>query len=178
MTQLFELQPFLCSSALSSIQVKGELTRNPECLRIRYVVVDPLGEVVALPPSDAPSRQDDLWATTCLELFFGPAGSENYWEINLSTAGHWNVYRFDAYRSGMREEASVTVLPFKVERPAGRLHLSLDLDLTLLGIGEGELEVAIATVLQSKNNLMSYWALTHPGAEADFHRRDSFILKA
>lgn len=176
MTQLFNLQPFLRSGF--SVQVKGELTRSPECLRVRYVVMDPLGGVVTLPPSDAPSRQHNLWTTTCLELFLGPTGAEHYWEVNLSTAGHWNVYRFDAYRSGMREEAAVTVLPFQVERSDQELQLTLDLDLALLGIVGQELEVAIATVLQSKNNSISYWALTHPGSEADFHQRDSFILKA
>ncbi len=174
--QLFELQPFARHTSSSIVQVKGKLRRSPQHLTISYLLLDPQNEIVIPAQNSTPVRQDDLWTTTCLELFFGPVDSDTYWEVNLSIAGHWNVYRFDAYRSGMREERAFRSLPFAVERQGSELHLQLDLALEPLGLTEERLEVAIATVLQSQNNQISYWALTHPGSEADFHRRDSFIL--
>jgi hypothetical protein len=30
-------------------------------------------------------------------------------------------------------------------------------------------------VIKDKNSEVSYWALTHQGATADFHLRDSFV---
>jgi len=37
--------------------------------------------------------------------------------------------------------------------------------------------VAITAVLQSRDGTCSYWALLHPGPEADFHRREGFALR-
>jgi hypothetical protein len=39
-----------------------------------------------------------------------------------------------------------------------------------------KLNVAICAVIQLKQGSISYWALNHGGAEADFHRRDGFVL--
>jgi hypothetical protein len=39
-----------------------------------------------------------------------------------------------------------------------------------------KLDVAICAVIQFKQGQISYWALNHSGAEADFHRRDGFVL--
>jgi 4'-phosphopantetheinyl transferase EntD len=63
------------------------------------------------------------------------------------------------------------------------LTLSLSLDLEPIIPSTQSLEVAITTVIERKiNNLISkqdaitYWALTHVAKEADFHQRKSFIL--
>jgi hypothetical protein len=39
------------------------------------------------------------------------------------------------------------------------------------------LELAVTAVLEQRNGLISYWALQHGGPEADFHRRDGFVLR-
>ena len=49
-------------------------------------------------------RQDNLWKHTCFEAFFARPDSEQYWELNVAPSGHWNLYQFDGYRSGGREE--------------------------------------------------------------------------
>jgi hypothetical protein len=35
----------------------------------------------------------------------------------------------------------------------------------------------VTAVLQQQSGSCSYWALRHPGPEADFHRRDGFALR-
>jgi hypothetical protein len=42
---------------------------------------------------------------------------------------------------------------------------------------EQKLEAAISAVIKLRNGKVTFWALTHPGPEADFHRRDSFIIE-
>jgi hypothetical protein len=42
---------------------------------------------------------------------------------------------------------------------------------------EQALEVAISAVIKLRSGNVTCWALTHPGPEADFHRRDSFIIE-
>ena len=37
--------------------------------------------------------------------------------------------------------------------------------------------VGIAAVIKLAGGGLTYWALTHPGPQADFHRRDSFLVE-
>jgi len=128
-------------------------------------------------PAEAPGRRHGLWEGTCFELFLGLKDSPRYWEFNLSPAGHWNVYRFESYRQGMVEETAITALPLRVQRREDSLSMALELDLRAIVPAGRALEAAIAAVLKSREDEASYWALTHPGPEADFHRRDGFILE-
>jgi len=47
-----------------------------------------------------------------LKAFFAEPGEERYWEINLAPNGHWNVYRLDRYRQGLRPEPLVSGLTY------------------------------------------------------------------
>lgn len=43
-------------------------------------------------------RADFLWEKTCLECFFD-LGQEEYFELNFSGQGEYNLYHFDSYRT-------------------------------------------------------------------------------
>jgi hypothetical protein len=175
--QTFELMPFSAVSALSDLKIGGFVGRDRNILKIRYSLMGPL-ETVAIPPSvDKPSRKNGLWEKTCFEFFLGVRNTFKYWEFNLSPAGHWNIYRFDDYRHGMQEEAAIVSLPFSVEGTINSLLLVLELNLDQLVPADRRLEMAISTVIKTKDFAIGYWALTHPGAQADFHRRDSFTIR-
>jgi hypothetical protein len=77
----------------------------------------------------------------------------------------------------MREETAFTSLPFTVEVHPKALRLSMELNLTKIVRPERTLKVGISAVIKNINGKITYWALTHPGSRADFHRRDSFIIK-
>jgi len=57
------------------------------------------------------------------------------------------------------------------------LRLSLKLDLDKIIPADQALKIGISTVIKTINSEITYWALTHPGPRADFHRRDSFIVE-
>ena len=60
------------------------------------------------------------------------------------------------------------------------LELSVELDLeALLGAEArgGVLELGVTAVLEQQDGLLSYWALSHPAAEADFHHRGGFVVR-
>ncbi len=107
----------------------------------------------------------------------GIKNSQQYWEFNLSPAGHWNIYRFNGYRQGMQEETAFTTLPFIVQNQSDTFVLALNMDLSGIVSEEQGLEVAITTVIKHRDGEVSYWALTHQGKEADFHLRDSFMIE-
>jgi len=100
-----------------------------------------------------------------------------FWEFNLSPSGHWNVFRFSAYREGMQEDAAIGSLPFIVQRQSGAFSLSLNIDLDRIIRSDQVMAVGVSAVIKSRRGETSYWALTHLGKQVDFHRRESFIIE-
>lgn len=175
--QIFSLQPFPSTKSLPNLKIVGNIARNGNKLAIRYMLEGDLKAIAIAPPSNTPLRKHKLWQDTCLEFFVGIKNSAQYWEFNLSPAGHWNVYCFDGYRQGMQEETVFENLPFNVQNQADGLILVLDVDLNKIILAKQAIEVGITTVIKDRDAEVTYWALTHTGAEADFHLRDSFIVK-
>ncbi|MBW4487411.1 MAG: DOMON-like domain-containing protein [Trichocoleus desertorum ATA4-8-CV12] len=176
-SQAFSLQPFPDPNSPPNLQITGTLTRQAQTLHIRYALSGDLSKIAIAAPTDIPTRQHELWQETCFEFFLGQKGSDRYWEFNLSPSGDWNVYRFDGYRQKMQEETAFTVLPFAVETQPEAPTLSLELNLAAIVPDEQPLEVAITAVVKTNESEVTYWALAHTGSEADFHRRDSFVLQ-
>ncbi|MEA5580458.1 DOMON-like domain-containing protein [Nodularia harveyana UHCC-0300] len=172
--QAFTLKPF--QESLPNLQITGNITRSANQLSLSYQLVGDLTQVEIPPLSDTPTRKYQLWENTCFEFFLGIQDAPDYWEFNLSPAGHWNVYHLDGYRQGMQEETAFNILPFTVQQQSDSLTLVLDVDLGKIVREEQQIVVGITTVIKDKINNITYWALTHSGAEADFHLRDSFMI--
>lgn len=175
--QNFYLQPFDLTSSLPDIKITGSIARNGNKLTIYYALLGDLTKVEIPTPADLLKRKYDLWEETCFEFFVGIKNSPDYWEFNLSPAGHWNVFHLENYRQGLQEEMIVTSLPFSVQQKSDALLVTLEVDLNKFMPTEQSLEVGITTVIKSKEGNLSYWALTHCGEEADFHRRESFVVE-
>ena len=175
--QDFYLQPFSPSRPPLNFKITGQIARRSNQLAIRYDLRGDLSELMIPAPADVAARRHGLWEETCFEFFLGVKDSPQYWEFNLSPAGHWNVYRFAGYRQGMAEETALTSLPVNVRRRPDSLRLDLELDVEKIVAADQPLEVGIAAVIKLAGHGVTYWALTHPGPQADFHRRDSFLVE-
>jgi hypothetical protein len=178
MPQLFHLQPF-SSQPAPDLEISGQVNRSGQQLFLSYQIAGLLDTLEIPSTSNRPSREHNLWQTTCFECFLGAVGSTSYWEFNLSPCGDWNVYHFDDYRLGMREEAKIATLPYQVTYDAAAVKLDLPLDLSLLTPPEQPLQLAITAVIKTTEQYggsISYWALAHTAAQPDFHQRNSFIL--
>ena len=173
----FKLLPFHTDPAAVGYQIDGEVRRLNSQLAMDYVLRGPLEKLSIRPPAAIPARKDRLWEETCFECFIGTEKAGSYWEINLSPAGHWNVYSFDDYRSGMKREMAFTNLPIQVDRIANRLNLTCNIALDEVGLSQQPIIMAVSAVLKSVEEDVSYWAQSHPGAQPDFHHRDGFVLK-
>jgi hypothetical protein len=174
----FALRPFPTDSNLPQIEINGRVNRKSNLLSIEYQLFGDLNTISISPPATPPIRQFQLWETTCFEFFIGIPGDANYWEFNLSPSGNWNVFALDDYRQGLRNETAFTSLPFLIDRYPNYITLNLEFDLSEIILSEQDLEMSVTTVIKSSQDELSYWAITHSGTEADFHLRDSFIIKA
>jgi len=173
----FSLKPFLTADLPPDVKVTGNISRSFNTLTINYMLIGPLANLVIPAPAENPLRRNALWEETCFEFFIAAKNSDQYWEFNLSPSGHWNVYRFTSYRQGMQEEQSLASLPFIVQSQPDILRLSAEIDLVKFIPTDQLLNVAISAVIKSIDGRITYWALTHPGPQADFHRRDSFLIE-
>ena len=127
--------------------------------------------------AENPQRRDELWRTTCAEIFVAldnePYTGGPYLEFNFSPTGDWAAYRFDRTRTGMRpyvwagDEAPRFVLL------GSSADLTLEVLLPLATLRLGSHRVAYASVVETANGL-SYWALKHPTDRPDFHHPASF----
>ncbi len=171
--QKFSLQPF---NSRTNIDISGQINRYKNNLTIKYTLAGKITEILISEPKNKPNRQHNLWQTTCFEFFLAIKDSLQYWEFNLSPNGDWNIYRFDNYRQGMKEETAFRSLPFLVRKDLNSFNLYLEFELAKIVNKEQEIEVAIATVIKTKDSEITYWALNHPSQEADFHHRDSFLM--
>ena len=172
----FQLIPF-STEADGQLAVTGIVSRNGRCLTLSYQLSGDIGSLLLPDQVDVPSRCDELWRATCCECFFRVVGHSEYFELNVSPSGNWNVYHFTGYRAGMTVEAAVSELESQTSREGGRftLHCAVQLD-GLVG-SRDEVEIGVSCVLQNSNGTTSYWALSHPGQKPDFHHPEAFMLR-
>ena len=105
--------------------------------------------------------------------------SEAYCELNFSPSGEWAMYGFVGYRRGMapmevRRPPRIAVRPM----PRG-LILEAITYLTSCRCRNLARPCARARRLSSRKRTghLTYWALTHPSAQPDFHHRLGFALE-
>ncbi len=160
------------------IRITGQVSKTLQSLAIGYQLAGELTAIHLPESSEHPERRDCLWKGTCFELFVKKTDSEGYREINLSPAGYWNIYRFDKYRKGMQEETGVAAPRIRVGiKNEGILKISTDIHLDAITALYQPIQVAVSAVIQTVTGQLSYWALTHPGPEPDFHHKDSFVIR-
>ena len=147
------------------------------CLALDYELVAPAAEVMWPTASISPQRRDELWLSTCLELFIANSAGQPYWEINLSPTGDWNVYQLDDYRQGLKPEPGIEPINMRSNSAADRHQLHAMLQVPPALLEAPKLQANLCAVLQHVNKTNSYWAVCHPGHEADFHARAGFVLE-
>lgn len=173
----FDLQPFSASEHPRALDLRVAVERMPGVLSLRYNLSDPAGRVALAVPAESPRRENQLWEETCLECFIATPGSSAYWEFNFAPSGHWNVYHFDAYRQGMREEMKFEAMPVQIHPTPNALTLMAEIDLQRMYLRNLPVQVGVTAVIKTLDGAVSYWALTHAGAQPDFHLRESFAIK-
>lgn len=126
---------------------------------------------VRLPAAAAPVPTDDLWRTTCFELFVHEKG-DRYREYNFSPSGAYAAYAFDHYRVAMTAiDMARPSIDCRVDHDAMAVRVGLD-DAVL----DGGCRFGISAVIDHGGGQLSYWALRHPSDKPDFHHRDCFAL--
>jgi hypothetical protein len=174
-THSFQLQPFP-GSAAPDISITGVVTRDRRQLNIVYMVSGAIDQIQLPALNPNPTQEWELWETTCFEAFFGVPDKLNYWELNLAPNGNWNAFALSNYREGIVNEAGIESVVITTDRTPDRFTLSATIPLSAIAPARKTLGMSITAVIQTQDQVTSYWAIAHCGDAADFHRRDSFVI--
>jgi hypothetical protein len=141
--------------------VDAELRRVPGGVVATFHAIGDVAKLVVPPPA-TPGRAEELWRTTCFELFVAGEG-ESYREFNLSPSGAWAAYEFDRHRSGRRDiDARVEV---ETSRDDKRLSVTAKIESEF----PDPAPVGLTAVVEETDGLIRYWATTFAPGEPDFH---------
>ncbi len=154
---------------------------SPFVLHLDYVLKADLREIFLPEPVDGTSRADNLWEHTCFEAFVALENSSEYLEVNLSPSGQWNIYDFKSYRGSRVEADQISCKPMILK---AKTNFNMQTDLDLRGVSwiknskkYADLVLGLTGVVELKDKVKSYCALTHKSDKPDFHRKESFILR-
>ena len=119
---------------------------------------------IILPPPAMAARRDNLWQTTCFEIFWQPLGDTRYREFNLSPSGQWAAYDFDSFREGMRD-APVDAIAIACSHDENGLVLKASIAAVL----PAPAQVALNAIVEHPDGGMQFWALGFPPGKPEFH---------
>ena len=164
--QTHQLVPHPDHPPLAVGQVEARIIgADANWLRVRWRIEG--SQQLVVPAFAGKGRTDQLWQTTCFELYLKPLEGEAYCELNLSPSERWNAYDFDGYRAGMRDR------PFPREPECairqGSSFAIFDAAIPVAGLPEGTCTMGLSAVIEEQGGVKSYWALAHPDAKPDFH---------
>ena len=171
----FNLHPF-SGRDCGGVTIQGAVERTPQTIVLSFLLQGNLSDLV-LPDATERTRRDNLWQSTCLELFWAEDGKKNYWELNLAPTGDWNVYAFTDYRTGMHQENRIADPLAQTEHTTDGFSLTATLETGNLHAGRTPIRVGVSAVLKHHDSRLSYWALAHPEARPDFHAPQAFLLR-
>ena len=162
--QTFDLvpHPTFAPEEITAVSVRWVLLADGR-LMLRFRV-DGCGALV-VPPFRGHGQADDLWQTTCFELFLYD-GDGRYREYNFSPSGQWAAYGFSGYRHRADDPELRDGPEIKQDMGNSVFMQTVFVDAAILAGAE---RAALSAVLEENGKRPSYWALAHNGLKPDFH---------
>jgi hypothetical protein len=142
-----------------------------EWLRLRWRIEG--GQALVVPPFAGKGRADELWRTTCFELFLMPGGGPAYCEFNLSPSERWAAYDFTSYRAGLAERPATREPQTMIRQ--GSSFAIFDAALPIDTLPVDECCMNLTAVIEEEGGVKSYWALAHTPDKPDFHDAACFV---
>lgn len=144
-------------------RVSAAIHAAPDGCRASFRLEGDIGGI-KVPVGAFSERMDNLWKTTCFEIFWQPRGGSYYREFNLSPSSRWACYDFDDFRLNSRD-APVSAIAIACESGAGLLELEADIasELPLPA------DIALNAIVEDRDGNIQFWALAFQPGKAEFH---------
>lgn len=122
-------------------------------------------DAIIIPELTDPARMDDLWRTTCFEIFWQPDGGTYYREFNLSPSTRWACYDFDDFRLNRSDAPAEVAIRYR--READTLIVEADI-VSALPLPA---DVALNGIIEDNQGNIQFWALAFPAGKPEFHSK-------
>jgi hypothetical protein len=117
---------------------------------------------LVLPAPALPRRREELWKTTCFELFVADEDG-GYREFNLSPSSEWAAYKFDDYRTGMRPAEAKIEIGISSSPKEFTITAKIESDFSQPA------RLGLTAVIEEADAVIRYWSTTFAPGEPDFH---------
>lgn len=165
--QTLVLHPDCAPGSIHSIE--AEIVPTPAGCRATFVARGDVASI-AVPIVATPGRFDNLWQTTCFEIFWSHDGT-SYREFNLSPSTRWACYDFDAFRDGMRDAPAEVEIAVTVSE--SELRLTAEIRSTL----PVPAKVALNGIIEDEDGVNCFWALAFRPGAPEFHASECRALE-
>ncbi len=169
-----DLQPHPAHPPSTLTSLTARIERTASGFQITYDLGANLS-ALRIPAPAAPARTDELWKTTCFELFLRQPHGPGYFEFNFSPSTQWAAYSFTGRREGMAP-LDIAAPAITRQQTAEGLTLTVQLDLPPSPPANSPLRAALTAIVEDATGARSFWAITHPAEAPDFHHPDGFAL--
>jgi hypothetical protein len=151
------------SSTGSITEIQAEVEPIAGGCRATFVATGRI-DAIKVPTIEADrGRHDNLWKTTCFEIFWQPEDQTRYREFNLSPSTRWACYDFDDFRVGMRNA------PANVDIAVSTSDTELRVTATILSDLPVPARVALNAIIEDTDGANRFWALDFPDGAPEFH---------
>ena len=147
----------------SIVRIDAEIEATPTGCRALFIATGDVARIKMPAPQADRGRCDDLWQTTCFEIFWQPAGGTFYREFNLSPSSRWACYDFDDFREGMRNAPAKVEIDVAVTADTLRLEAHIESDLP------EPASVALNAIIEDADGVNRFWALAFQEGKPEFH---------
>ncbi len=151
------------------IHVTAAVVATKDGCRARFAASGNMLEAV-IPELAEPERMDDLWKTTCFEIFW-ERDDGSYREFNLSPSTRWACYDFDSFREGMRNAPAEVAITFETTNDGMELVADIKSELRVPA------KVALNAIIEEKDGALRFWALDFAQGKPEFHSEVCRSLK-
>lgn len=139
--------------------------------RARFQLTGKLAEI-RIPEHEDPERTDNLWHTTCFEIFWQAEGGAAYREFNFSPSSNWAAYDFDGFRKNGRD-APVDAIAVACAHSSDHLLLTANIAADL----PVPARVALNAIVENSDGTKQYWALRFEDGKPEFHSETCRALR-
>ena len=115
---------------------------------------------------EALEKSSDLWKQTCFECFFFDESSEQYFEVNVSLEGQYDLMSFKKYREKSALQAPIEVSSLEIRNEQNSVIISFKLKTEFKSTHFISPTAILHTPYEQK-----FFALSHDKKKPDFHLR-------
>ncbi len=155
---------------INNIRISSTLKIVKSQIYISFTLTGALDSYI-FPHEQRLERVDELWKSTCFELFLANSNEEEYYELNISPSLGWNFYHLKKYRAEVEEVELLSEATINVIKEGGNYKIEFKLE----GFDFEKSNIYnITAILLTKEGERTFWSLKPMDGTPDFHNQMYF----